>query len=130
MQGIRRFMLVAAVALTGACAPATEQAASDPGARRRAMLEVENNNWSDVTIYLVRGSMRTRVGSVVALGKAQFNIPAAYVVGTLDITLAADPIGSNDSYVSPPIQVFPGARLALTVGNQLRLSNFAVYAAY
>jgi hypothetical protein len=106
-----------------------EQARRGTAEKSGTTLMVQNNNWSDVNIYLVRGSARTRIGSVTAMGKAEFKLPAAYVVGVSDVTLQAAPVGSNDSYISPPIQVFPGAQLALTVSNALRLSNFAVSAA-
>ena len=128
MQGFRAVIAVAAVLTLGACAPAVEQAADGLSARSRTTLVVKNENWKDVNVYLVRGSSRTRLGSVAAMGKAQFYIPDAYVLGTSDVTIQADPIGSTETYVSPPIQVFPGAEVALNVGNALRLSHFAVFA--
>lgn len=130
MQGFRSFIAIAAVAALGACAPAAEQSASRLPARSHTTLVVRNDNWSEVNVYLVRVGGRTRLGSVTAMGKGEFYIPDAYVLGTSDVTIAADPVGSSDSYVSPPIQVFPGAQVALTVGNTLRLSNFAVYATH
>ena len=128
MQGFRGFIAAAAILALGACAPAAEQSASRLPARSHTSLIVKNDNWNDVKVYLVSGSTRTRLGSVTAMSKGQFFIPDAYVLGTSDVTIEADPVGSNDSYVSPPIQVFPGAQVALTVGNSLRLSHFAVYA--
>jgi hypothetical protein len=128
MQGFRGFIAVAAVLALGACAPAAEQSASPTPARRHTSLLVKNDNWNDVKVYIVSGSTRTRLGSVTAMSRGQFYIPDAYVLGASDVTIEADPVGSNDSYLSPPIQVFPGAQVALTVGNSLRLSNFAVYA--
>ena len=129
MNRTHKFFSVAALVILGACAPAAEQTRRSDAVRSGTMLMVQNDNWSDVTIYLMRGSARTRLGSVSAMGRAEFRLPAAYVVGASDVTLQASPVGSNESYISPPILVFPGAQLALTVSSALRLSNFAVYAA-
>jgi hypothetical protein len=87
-----------------------------------------NQNWSDMAVYLVRGSEQKRLGSVTALGKEEFAIPNAYVLGMSDVMVRADPIGSADAYVSPPILVFPGAQVELTLAPRLAASNFAVYA--
>lgn len=125
----RSSLAVAAAALVvGACA--ANQEPNNGPARSPAVVAVQNNNWQEVAIYLLRGAQRVRLGTVSGMGKSEFKIPAAYVIGTSDVTLQADPIGARDTYISPPIQVFPGARLALKIENQLRLSNFAVYATY
>ena len=128
MKHTHRYFAVAAFVILGACAPATEQTRGQHAANSGTTLMVQNENWNDVTIYLLRGTTRMRIGSVVAMGKAEFKLPAAYVVGVSDVTLQAAPVGSNESYISPAIMIFPGAQLALTVGSALRLSNFAVYA--
>jgi hypothetical protein len=129
MKHVHRFLAVAALVMLAACAPAAEHARSGQPVDRGTTLMVQNDNWSDVIVYLMRGSARTRIGHVSAMGKAEFKLPAAYVVGVSDVTLQAAPIGSNESYISPPIMVFPGAQVALTVGSALRLSTYAVYAA-
>lgn len=130
MQKARAFTIAAAAAaLLGACAPATEQARNPMLTGGKTTLVVENANWSEVTVYLLNGGSRIRMGSVPSMRQARFNIPDAYVLGVSDVTLQADPVGSGRTWVSPPIQVFPGARVALKVENTIRLSNFAVYAA-
>jgi hypothetical protein len=129
MKRLRALVAVAAMTLTaGACAPAAERVAHAGPTNSETKLMVENNNWLDVAVYLVRGSARTRIGSVTSMGRAEFRIPNAYVMGVSNVTVEANPIGASESYVSPPIEVFPGARVALTVGNSVRLSNYAVYA--
>lgn len=128
MQAIRNILVAAITAAAlGACAPATEQAANGIPTRNNTQLLVKNNNWLDVAVYLVRGGSRTRVGTVTSMAQAQFRIPDSYVLGVSDITVQADPIGSNRTFTSAPIQVYPGARVELTVENAVQLSNFAVY---
>lgn len=120
---------IAAAAALSACAPAAERAAQNTPVKSQTKLVVENNNWLDVAVYLVRGSTRARLGTVGSMTSEQFTIPDAYVLGVSDIVVQADPIGSTTTYVSPPIQVFPGARVNLSVNNNIRLSNFAVFSA-
>lgn len=128
MNRLRGFLTVisAAVALS-ACAPATEQAGTGGLARSRTMLVVENNNWLDVAVYVARGGLRTRLGAVSSMSKGEFAIPDAYVLGVADITVLADPVGASNAYTSPPIQVYPGARVELRVANNVRLSDYSVY---
>ncbi|HEX6558736.1 MAG TPA: hypothetical protein VF021_04720 [Longimicrobiales bacterium] len=130
MPDLRNIVMAAVTAAAvAACAPAAERAAMNAPVKSRTKLVVENNNWLDVAVYLVRGSARARLGTVNSMSKEQFTIPDAYVLGVSDIVVQADPIGSTITYVSPPIQVFPGARVNLSVSNNIRLSNFAVFSA-
>jgi len=129
MQVLRTFALAAcAAAALGGCAPAAESVANNAPIKSQTKLVVENNNWQDVAVYLLRGTSRARLGTVGSMTKEQFTIPDSYVLGVAEITVQVDPVGSSASYVSPPIQVFPGARVSLSVNNNIRLSNFAVYA--
>lgn len=123
----RYFLAAVAAATMGACAPATEQAKNNLPARSRTQLVVQNRNWQEVAVYVVRSGSRMRLGTVSSMAKAEFSIPDAYVLGVSDINVQADPMGSSRVYNSGPIQVFPGARLELTIENAIQLSNFAVY---
>ncbi|MGQ0814075.1 MAG: hypothetical protein ACT4O1_06370 [Gemmatimonadota bacterium] len=127
MQALRELLVVAATAFAlGACAPAAKQAKTNLPDRAATTLLVTNDNWQTMHIYLVRATMRTRLGSVPSQGRTEFKVPGDMLVGTNDIIIAADPVGSGESYVSPRIQVFPGSQIAFTVGSQVRYSNFAV----
>src|SRR3954467_1625158 len=120
MQVLRRILVVAAAAAAlGACAPATEQATSSFPANRKTQLVIQNKNWMDVAVYLVRDGSRTRLGTVMSMASSEFKIPDAYVLGVSEINVQADPIGSNRTFTSGPIQVYPGARVELTVENAI-----------
>ena len=126
MQGFRSLLAAAAVATAvGACAPMTEQTALDQQ-QQKTQLVVQNDNWQDIAVYLVRGTVRTRVGTVTSMTTETFTVPASFVLGVSEINVQADLIGSSDRYVSPPIQVFPGAKINLSVTNALQLSSYSV----
>ena len=125
----RSSLVIAAAALVvGACASATQQKGDNAPTRGHATVAVQNDNWLEVAIYVVRGSQRVRLGSVRSMSKAEFTIPQAYVLGTSEVTLEADPVGARETYVSPPIQVYDGARVQLKIEKHMPLSSFAVFA--
>jgi hypothetical protein len=128
MRVLRNFLVVAATAAAlGACAPAAEQAELGSPESRTTLL-VSNNNWSDMVIYLVRGSTRSRLGSVSSMGTARFAISDAMTGGGYgEIRVMADPIGSDRTWTSPVIDIVPGSQVELTVQNHLATSHFAVY---
>lgn len=127
MQTVRRVFVAAAVALVlEACAPATEQAENNLPARPKTQLIVRNNNWSEIAVYVVRSGVRARLGNVMSMSNGRFNIPQSYVLGANDIQVQVDPVGSNRTFLSSPVQIFPGARVELTIENSMQLSSFAV----
>jgi hypothetical protein len=127
MRFLRNTIAVAITAAAlGACAPATEQAQLGALESRTTLL-VKNNNWQEVVIYMMRGSMRTRLGSVNSMGQARFRISDTMLTGTGDVRIVADPIGSERTYTSPAINVVPGSEVELQVQNVLSISSFAVY---
>ena len=88
-------------------------------------LTVTNNNWLDVNVYAIRGSTRVRIGHVTGNGIAQLRIPRHLVVAG-QVRLMADPIGSNDRYISEPISLDPDQRLQLNVAPAMSMSSYAV----
>lgn len=128
----RRWPVHAAVVAAGllaiACAGTVRQAGvADGVAATNTVVAVENNNWLDAVVYLVRGAARTRLGAVRSLGAAEFRIPDAYVLGTSDLTLMLRMIGGSETYTSPEILVFRGAHVVLRVEKQLSLTTYAVH---
>jgi hypothetical protein len=128
MKGIRSVLVaVATAAALGACAPATEQAELGRPESQTTLL-VENNNWSDMVIYLVRGSSRARLGSVTSMGTAKFRITDAMAGGGYgELRIQADPIGSDRTYTSPVINIVPGSQVELRLQNNIQISSFSVF---
>jgi hypothetical protein len=121
--------VLAAASSTGACAPGVASALIDdePGAQQNSMIHVENNNWSDMTIYVVRHGMRARIGQVGSMSAESFRIPAGMIGGAGDVTIIARPLASRDAYRTDRIMVVPGQRIDLRLENNINLSNYAVW---
>jgi hypothetical protein len=92
----------------------------------KIVVEVRNDNWLDMNIYLVRNGNQERLGTVGSFGRGTFRLDASRLQSG-DVRLKADPIGSNVIYVSPVLIVNPGQTVRLHVMNSLSLSTVAVY---
>ena len=94
-----------------------------PITARSAVLRVINYNSSDVKIYLLRGSMRLRLGMVTSGQSAVLEIPADFLGRPGDVTLVASPIGSSEEYATSLLPVSGGDVLLFTVEHFLAQSH-------
>ena len=92
----------------------------------KTMLVVENNNWADMTMYLIRNGTRMRIGSVPSLGTERFVLSEAMIGGVGDIRILADPIGSSATWLSQPLVVMPGQEVRFRLENNVQLSSYSV----
>ena len=90
-------------------------------------LEVENHSWSDINIYLVRGTATERLGTVGSLNTKTFVFPFRRLGTGTDVRLMADPIGNLRTYTSENLQVHPGQWIKWTLESDLTRSFLAVY---
>ena|SRR5215831_20635735 len=89
-------------------------------------LTVDNTNYLDVDVFAVRGSSRSRIGTVTGLSSATFVVPATFALDG-HLQLLVDPIGSNATYMTDKISVGPGQHVELTVTAVLRMSSYSVW---
>jgi hypothetical protein len=80
-----------------------------------AMVEVENQAFNDMNVYVLRGSQRVRLGTVPGNSKAVFEIPRSMVNQGIPIRFQADPIGGNRMPFSEEITVSPGETVVLRI---------------
>ena len=113
MQLLRRAFLltVATMALAG-CA-SRSRGSSDPQAT--TTLRVENQSFLDMTIYLIVGAQRVRLGQAGGNSTTRLRIPAQYVFGPTPLRFLADPIGASRTPISESITVVPGDEVTLTI---------------
>lgn len=99
-----------------------------PAAESRApiTLRVTNSNWSDVRIYLVRGTMWMRLGTVTTNNTAEFTIPGDFLSGASAVTLVADPVAGRTPWSTSLPAVSEGDEFELVVENFLQYSHLVV----
>jgi hypothetical protein len=92
----------------------------------RPTLQVENNNWLDVHVYLVRDGEASSLGVVSGPGEGHFRMPLVDTTPGSDVQVLILPIGGTDSYLSPSLKVNPSDQVDVTVENSLSLSSVRV----
>ncbi|MBA3257869.1 MAG: hypothetical protein H0T68_00185 [Gemmatimonadales bacterium] len=90
-------------------------------------LEVESHNWSDVVIYLMRGSSSHRLGTVTALSTNRFVFPYRHLGGSGSTRLRAYSIGGAGDFLSEDLLIQPGQWIKWTLESDLSRSSLAVY---
>lgn len=83
-----------------------------------ATVRVENQSWSEMTIYAIASGQRVRLGSVTANSTAVLRIPAGVVGLGRTLTFVADPLGSSRTSRSFEVFVRPGEEITLTIPPQ------------
>jgi hypothetical protein len=94
--------------------------ASDDGApapeRGPATLQVDNRNFLDMTVYVVNGAQRQRLGVARGTATTSLTIPERLMRGrATPLRLLADPIGGQGLPVTEEIVVEPGDTVELIV---------------
>ena len=131
-----RVLLAALAAWVGGCAhapavpdddavstapPAAVEEPAGPG----ASLEVENNSTSDVRIFVLRGSMPTRVGLVTGMSTATFELRPQLI--DREIRLYATPVGGSQRARTDVFRVRAGQFVSWKLDNRLRSDRLSVY---
>lgn len=123
-HGVRVVLLLtlgAAACASGEGTPSPEKA---PG--RTAVVEVANNGFADVTVYVVQSGMRRRLGTVTGLSRQRFLLPRPPHQAA-DMYLLADPVGGARGYLSPAVRVRPGDAVDLRLHSTLSMSSVSVW---
>lgn len=94
--------------------------------RRRVGVEVQNHNWSDITVYLMSGGLPQRLGMVTALSSATFDFSAHRLNTSAGVRLRALPVAGR-AFTTETILVLPGQLITWTLENDLDRSSFSVY---
>ena len=97
-----------------------------PEPRVPVALRVTNSNWSDVRIYVVRGTMWLRLGTVTTNSTVDFTIPADFLSGAGSVSIVADPVAGRTSWKTPLPAVSAGDEFELVVENFLQYSHLMV----
>lgn len=125
MQSTKLTAIAGLLASVVACSP--KRAPTSVAVERPARaVTIQNNNWLDVVVYVVRNGIRQRLGTVSGLGTETLRLPSNVSPdGTVSFLL--DPIGSTATHTMYPVYAGPGQRIEITVGSRLSLSTLAVW---
>ena len=122
-------MTVAAVFLTVSIASCGRKDTDSPFRRivdRPVQLEVDNNNFLDVSVYAVAGGVSLRIGDVGVKNKGTFTLDPDRISMVSGVQVLVDPIGSDRTYLSPTVYPYGGATLELSVGAYIDQSFLSV----
>jgi hypothetical protein len=117
--------LLALAAGCGASRSATTEAAprqqgadkADSSYSSTVKVEIDNQNYSDMSIYLISDGLRVRVGSAPGLSKTTLALPAGSRRANWRVRLLADPIGGSAAIRTPTLLVAPGQKVYWTIGS-------------
>jgi hypothetical protein len=120
-----RGLAAATAALLAACSALSRDGARPSAHDVGTPLAVHNTNWRDMTLFAVRAGTRTRLGTVTALGRADFVVPST-LMPTGEVRLLVSPIDGSAPLLTDPISVAPGQAIELTIGSRLPLTSWSV----
>jgi hypothetical protein len=115
------FLLLAACA----SAPTRPQAGASP--TEAVTLRVHNDNWADVTVFLVREGVGIRLGIVDGLGAHTFRVSSAHLGSGSGLALRLETRASRLAFTSLPFDARPGQRVEYRFEASPRPSSPSVF---
>ena len=86
-------------------------------------VQIDNQNISDMSIYLLKGGSRWLVGQAGGMSKSTLIIPASVAPTDLRVRLLADPIGGSRPVTTPLLIVPRGQRIYWSIGTDPSMST-------
>jgi hypothetical protein len=93
---------------------------------RPVTLEVDNNNFLDVTVYAVAGGYSLRLGNVGGKNVEEFTLDSQDITIAGGLQFLVDPIGATQTYLSPKVFPYGGATVELNVSAFLNQSFVSI----
>jgi hypothetical protein len=113
---------------TGRASPSEPAPRSGSGqtkeAQNQTRVQIDNQNTSDMNIYLISSGTRVFLGSVESFAKDTLAIPRGANSMSPGVRLLADPLGGSSPITTPNILVGPGKTVYWTIGSSAS-SSFA-----
>lgn len=89
-------------------------------------VRVVNHSWLDVTVYLLQGTHRDRVGTATASSTTEFHFPIRRLSAGAEYRLYGDPIGSRQVVRSEALHAQDGDLVTWTLEDNLARSSVDV----
>jgi hypothetical protein len=78
-------------------------------------VRVENRNFLDMTVYVLQGTRRVRLGTATGVSTTVLRIPDNLLFGTTSLRFQMDPIGGNATPISHEVATQPGDEIILII---------------
>jgi len=82
----------------------------------RTTIDVQNQSFSDMTVYVLMNGARTRLGIAPGNRTTVLTIPPYLLAGTEFVRFVAAPIGGKRTPVTEEVDVSPGDQLVMVIG--------------
>jgi len=125
----RACIVVGLTLLMAGCLGTGERRGADafwPGAIAANSVEVVNQGWTEMAIYLSQGSGRYRVGSVGGTSRERIRLPQGLTAGGAGIVLVAAEPGGGAEVWSPAFELHPDTSVTWTIGEGSGRSHLSV----
>ncbi|HEY7767469.1 hypothetical protein [Longimicrobium sp.] len=112
-QRVGRLMVLLVAVVLAACASSPR----DRHAPRPvpATVRVQNQAWTEMTVYVVASGQRVRLGNVNGNSNTVLRLPESVVGMGRSVTFMVDPLGSSRTSNSFEIHVRPGEQVTITI---------------
>lgn len=110
--------LIALALLSTACSHRSQSASSEPTPEQQdaqTTVKVENQNFSDMDVFVWSSATRVRLGMVSGMTTTVFTIPPDIVKISPQVRFELHPIGARRNPISETITVMPGDQVKLTI---------------
>ena len=126
-QRVSLALLAVAVPLATGCSSSSERRfvmeGGDRGrSSREIRIEVVNDNYHDMGIFVMEGGTNYRIGDVSGKSSRSFTLGLDQISPRQGLRLLADPVGSREEYLSDAVNVGPGAIVVFNIAPALRQS--------
>jgi hypothetical protein len=118
--------VILVVLVLGGCGGRSRSPFRAGGGDEAIRVEVRNDNFLDVTVYVLPDGVSHRIGDVTGSSSATLDVPARLIFAATSMRLLVNPIGSREAYLSEEIPVSPGDLIRLNVASQIRMSSWSV----
>lgn len=119
--------LLAATLLLAGCTTGRRSTPAGSARIEPSSLIIRNNHWSDVTIWVMTGGQRNRLGTVTAARSARFTFPRYTLNYSGEVRLIANALADARPLVTETIVLQPGSVVEWTLESSLQRSSLAVY---
>lgn len=93
---------------------------------RTVSLEVRNQHFNEVVVYLMPDGVRQRLGTVTGVSTQMFDLPTPVAERPGGLRFMVSPIGSRETYRTETIVPSPGDIIVLTATSRLRMSHWHI----